>query len=433
MSRPPTARTVLFCRAPARNGPGPLTGLAGRSLIHHVLNAAGAAATRLTVVGADDEVTAHVRELPGAGDATFRQGGAGHALRAALAQDAEDGSVTVVVRSDTPLLARESVAHLTRSLSEGRYAAVRSGPAWAFDTAQLAGALRSADPAADGAEVEEVMTEVVKFLEAAGAPVASLATGPEESLAVTDQLSLAEAGRLMRDRVLRRWMSEGVTVADPATTWIDVDVVLTSGVTILRNTELSAGTTIGAGCTIGPDTTLVGTRVGARSRVRSSTCEFVRIGPENNVGPYSYLRGGTASGRGVIMGSHVHIKASTIGDESSVPHFAYLGDITIGARSNISGFSGTVNFDGVKTHETTVGDDVMIGAGTILVAPIDIGGGAFTAAGSLLTRDVPPGSLALTRIRQEHIDGWVESTMPESRAALTARALRDDTDPSRDG
>ncbi|WP_198679211.1 hypothetical protein [Thermomonospora amylolytica] len=314
------------------------------------------------------------------------------------------------------------MARLVEPVRTGGYTAACLGPAWAFRSAELSKALDGG--VRDSADLDEVMADVVDALETSGHPIATVSAPDDDLLQVTDQIVLARARAIMRDRLLRRWMAEGVTVVDPATTWIDADVVLTSGVTLLRNTELAAGTTVGAGCVIGPDTTLVGTRVGSGTRIRSSTCEYVRIGPDNNVGPYSYLRGNTTSGRGVIMGSHVHIKAATIGAGSSVPHFAYLGDITIGERSNISGFSGTVNFDGRQTHRTTVGDDVMIGAGTILVAPIEVGGGAYTAAGSLLTRDVPAGALALTRIRQEHIEGWVESTMPDSPAAHTVRRLR---------
>lgn len=421
MSRPSSTRTVLFCSGPPRGGPGPLTELAGRSLIGHVLRAAGVGATQLTVVGADDEVIGHLERTPGLKAPDRRAG----TIAEALADDA-DAMITVIVRSDTPLLTSSIMTRLVEPVRAGGYAAACLGPAWAFRGAELAKALD--EGVRDSADLDEVMADVVENLQTSGHPIATVSAPENDLLQVTDQIALARARALLRDRLLRRWMAEGVTVVDPATTWIDADVVLTSGVTLLRNTELAAGTTVGAGCVIGPDTTLIGTRVGSGTRIRSSICEHVRIGPDNNVGPYSYLRGGTASGRGVIMGSHVHIKAAAIGADTSVPHFAYLGDITIGERGNISGFSGTVNFDGRRTHRTTVGDDVMIGAGTILVAPIEVGGGAYTAAGSVLTRDVPAGALALTRIRQEHIEGWVESTMPDSPAARTARRLRRDHD-----
>ncbi|OLT37074.1 hypothetical protein BJF79_30250 [Actinomadura sp. CNU-125] len=420
MSRPRSTRTVLFCRPHPPNAPGPLTDVCGRPMAAHALS--GTDCDEVLVVGADEETAARLRDLDGRCE-PWRGRTAG-ALRSA------DRAIVLMLRADAPLLTAESVERLLAPLREGRYAAARLGAAWAFAGDVLDSVLD--DPALDDHALDdpalgdpgEVPAAVAKLLEASGVPVAAPEPEPGDGLTVTGQPELAAARRAMRDRIVRLRMSEGVTVLDPETTWIGADVVVRPGATLLRNTELTGGTVVESGCTIGPDCTLIGTTVGAGTRIRSSTCENVAIGADNDVGPYTYLRGGTRSGRGVIMGSFAHIKATVIGDDSKVPHFAYLGDAEIGARCNLSGFTGTVNHDGVRAHRTTIGDDVMIGAGTAMVAPISIGGGAYTAAGSLLTKDVPPGALAMTRVRQRHIEDWVESTMPDSPAARTVRGLR---------
>jgi bifunctional UDP-N-acetylglucosamine pyrophosphorylase/glucosamine-1-phosphate N-acetyltransferase len=226
-------------------------------------------------------------------------------------------------------------------------------------------------------------------------------------MGVNDRAQLAAAARVLRDRINLAHMQGGVAILDPATTWVDADVVIEPDATVLPNTQLKGTTVVRRGAVVGPDTTLVSTEVGADAQVRRTTAEGAVIGDEANVGPYSYLRPGTRIGRGAKVGAYVEVKASEIGDGSKVPHLSYVGDATIGERSNIGAATVFVNYDGRDKHRTTVGDDVRVGSDTMLVAPVTIGDGAYTAAGSVITEDVPPGALGVGRARQRNIDGWV--------------------------
>jgi bifunctional UDP-N-acetylglucosamine pyrophosphorylase/glucosamine-1-phosphate N-acetyltransferase len=226
-------------------------------------------------------------------------------------------------------------------------------------------------------------------------------------MGVNDRAQLAEAARVLRERINLTHMQAGVAILDPTTTWIDADVVLEPDSTVLPNTQLKGTTVVRRGAVVGPDTTLVSTEVGADAHVRRTTAEGAVIGDEANVGPYSYLRPGTRIGRGAKVGAYVEVKASEIGDGSKVPHLSYVGDATIGARSNIGAATVFVNYDGENKHKTVVGDDVRVGSDTMLVAPVTIGDGAYTAAGSVITEDVPAGALGVGRARQRNIEGWV--------------------------
>jgi len=180
-----------------------------------------------------------------------------------------------------------------------------------------------------------------------------------------------------------------------------VDAVLEPGV------QLRGSTTVAAGAVVGPDSTLVDTEVGEDASVVRSHCLGAAIGPEATVGPFSYLRPGTRLGAGAKVGAYVEVKASTVGAGSKVPHLAYVGDATIGERSNVGAGTIVVNYDGREKHRTTVGDDVRIGSNNSLVAPVTVHDGAYTAAGSAITEDVPPGALGIGRARQRSIEGWV--------------------------
>jgi bifunctional UDP-N-acetylglucosamine pyrophosphorylase / glucosamine-1-phosphate N-acetyltransferase len=221
-------------------------------------------------------------------------------------------------------------------------------------------------------------------------------------------VQLSEARRLLRDRLVRRAMLDGVTVVDPQTTWLDVDVTLAPDVVVHPNCQLHSGSRVDAGATIGPDTTLVATQVGEGASVVRTHAERALIGPEAIVGPFTYLRPGTVLGRGAKAGAYVEIKASEVGDGSKVPHLSYVGDATIGTGSNIGAATVFVNYDGRDKHHTVVGDGVRVGSDTMLVAPVTIGDGAYTAAGSVITDDVPPGALGVGRAKQRNIERWVE-------------------------
>jgi bifunctional UDP-N-acetylglucosamine pyrophosphorylase/glucosamine-1-phosphate N-acetyltransferase len=212
---------------------------------------------------------------------------------------------------------------------------------------------------------------------------------------------------VLRSRLLHALMLGGVTVVDPVTTYVDVDVVCEPDVTLLPGTALLGRSVVQRGAVIGPWSSLTDTIVRPGATVDASTCRGAEIGPDCTVGPYSFLRPGTRLGRRAKVGAYVEVKASTVGDDSKVPHLSYVGDATIGARTNIGAATVFVNYDGRDKHPTVVGDDVRVGSDTMLVAPVRVGDGAYTAAGSVITNDVPPGALGVGRAQQRNIEGWV--------------------------
>src|SRR5947209_201160 len=228
----------------------------------------------------------------------------------------------------------------------------------------------------------------------------------------------------MRDRIVEHWMREGVTITDPQTTWIGVRVRLEPDVTLHQNTQLHGATTIRSGAVVGPDCTLTDTEVGEGATVLKSHCDGAVVGPGATVGPYTYLRPGAVLGARAKAGAYVEIKAAHVGDDAKVPHLSYVGDADIGERSNIGAATVFVNYDGVEKHRTKVGDDVRIGSDTMLVAPLEVGDGAYTAAGSVITEDVPPGAIAIARERQRNVEGWVEKRRAGTKSAEAARRAR---------
>ena len=215
-------------------------------------------------------------------------------------------------------------------------------------------------------------------------------------------------------------MKSGVTIVDPTTTWIDVDATIAHDVTIHPGSVIAGKTTIESGAIIGPRTTLTNVIVKSGAKVIESTCTDSEIGAEASVGPYSFLRPGTKLAAHSKAGAYVEIKNSTIGEGSKVPHLSYVGDATIGAGTNIGAATIFVNYDGVEKHKTVVGDQVRIGSDTMLVAPVTIGDGAYTAAGSIITEDVPAGSIGVARAKQRNVLGWVLRKRAGSSSAEAA-------------
>ena len=237
---------------------------------------------------------------------------------------------------------------------------------------------------------------------------------------MNDRLQLAAAHRIYNDRLLAYWMRAGVTVVDPATTWVDAAVTLEPDVTLLPGVQLLGGTSVATGAQVGPDVTLLDTVVGAGARVVRAQCEGAEIGPEASVGPFAYLRPGARLGPGAKIGTYVEVKATDIGAGSKVPHLSYVGDATIGEHTNIGAATVFVNYDGIAKHRTTIGSHARTGADNMFVAPVVVGDGAYTAAGSVVTEDVPPGALAVARARQRNVEGWVARRRPGTAAAEAA-------------
>jgi bifunctional UDP-N-acetylglucosamine pyrophosphorylase/glucosamine-1-phosphate N-acetyltransferase len=295
-----------------------------------------------------------------------------------------------------------------------------------------AGALRSAlgRLTTDNAQGEEYLTDVIGLLVADGEAVsAHVAPDAAETAGVNDRVQLATAGAALRDRLTRAAMLAGTTIVDPATTWIDADVTFEADSTVLPNTHLRGATHLAADSVVGPDTTLTDTTVEAGAFVERSTVSGSWIGPGAGVGPYAHLRPGTRLGAGGRIGAYVETKAAEIGAQTKVPHLAYVGDATIGERSNIGCSTVFANYDGVHKSRTVIGSDVKIGSDTVLVAPVVVGDGAYTGAGAIIKQDVPPGALAVTEGRQRTIEGWVERSRPGTPAALAARRAHETRPP----
>ncbi|MBI1351966.1 MAG: bifunctional UDP-N-acetylglucosamine diphosphorylase/glucosamine-1-phosphate N-acetyltransferase GlmU [Actinomycetales bacterium] len=456
--------------------PKVLHAVAGRSLLGHVIEAASTLEPQHLVVVTGhgrDAVQAHVQEVaPWAVTVVQEeQKGTGHAVRIALADlgtrgiSTADGPV-VVLTGDTPLLTGQTLVSLllehgatsasatvlTARLADptgyGRIVRRADGSVtaivedrdcdddqrlideinsgmYAFDGGPLADALGRLTT--DNDQGEEYLTDVIGLLEAEGLAVAASVCGdPTEILGVNDRVQLAEAAGILRDRINASWMREGVSILDPASTWIDIDVDLEPDVILRPQVTLRGPTTVASGAVVGPGTTLISCEVGPDAEVIHTWAELAVVGEGAKVGPFTYLRPGAVLGRRSKAGAYVEIKNSTVGDDAKVPHLSYVGDADVGTGTNIGAATVFVNYDGVAKHRTVVGDHARVGSDTMLVAPVTIGDGAYTAAGSVITEDVPPGAMAVGRARQRNIDGWVERKRPGSPAAQAAEAARQD-------
>ena len=217
---------------------------------------------------------------------------------------------------------------------------------------------------------------------------------------------LAAVDRVVRDRINARHLANGVTLVDPATTYIDEGVRIASDTVVQPLTFLQGDTRIGRGCAVGPSTRIIDSTVGDGSRVEFAVVQDSRVGRNVQVGPFARLRPGTKLADGVIVGSYVEVKNSSVGEGSKVPHLSYVGDAIVGKRTNIGAANVTANWDGYAKHRTTIGDDVRTGSDTIMVAPVRIGSGAVTGAGSVISKDVPAGALAVERTEQRNVRGY---------------------------
>ncbi|WP_353114504.1 bifunctional UDP-N-acetylglucosamine diphosphorylase/glucosamine-1-phosphate N-acetyltransferase GlmU [Microbacterium sp.] len=277
----------------------------------------------------------------------------------------------------------------------------------------------------DNAQGELYITDVIGLLRGDAETVAAeLADDVASTFGINDRVQLAEAGRVLNQRIVRRWQREGVTVVDPLTTWIDDDAVLAPDVTILPNTHILRATTIAPGATVGPDTTLVDCEVGEDAVVKRTDATLAVIGAGATVGPFSFLRPGTVLGANGKIGAYVETKNAEIGEGSKVPHLSYVGDATIGRGVNLGASTITANYDDVDKHRTEIGDEVHTGSHTVLVAPVRLGAGAKTGAGAVVRKDVPAGALAMSVAPQRNVEGWVEKNRAGTGAADAAARSR---------
>lgn len=428
----------------------------GRPMLGHVLNAVAAldAEHVAVVTGAGRELVEPWLAVQWPDVLTTVQQerrGTGHAVRIALEDLASrgiaPGAEVIVLTGDTPLLtaatlealiathraeaaaatvltavlddptgygrivrdasgAVESIVeHKDATDAQRAIAEINSGM-YVFSPAALKSALGQLTT--NNSQGEEYLTDVLQIERSMGLRVAAHIVGePAEIAGVNDRAQLADAAAVMRARINDAWMHEGVTIIDPSTTWIEADVVLARDVVLEPSTYLRGKTAIAEGAVIGPDTTLIDCTVDEGATVLRSHATEAHIGKKASVGPFSFLRPGAELHEKAKAGAYVEIKNAIIGRGSKVPHLSYVGDAEIGTDTNIGAATIFVNYDGVNKHRTVVGDSVRIGSDTMLVAPLVIGDGAYTAAGSVITDDVPAGSMAVGRARQRNILGWV--------------------------
>lgn len=440
--------------------------LGGRSMVGHVLHAvARCEPTRVViVVGTQrDQVGPHVSALlPDAVQAVqAEQLGTGHAVRCAVDEAGVRDGTVLVVNGDTPLLeaetlrafaeeheASECAVSILSGVVEDPYGYGRvqrtaegdveaiveekdatavereiseiSSGILAFDGAFLAQALPRLGN--DNAQGEYYLPDLVGLARGDGLTVGAWrADDVEQTRGVNDRAQLADLGRRLNDRILARWMAAGVSVVDPATTWVDADVVLSADATLLPGTQLLGRSEVGEDAVVGPDSTLTDCRVGAGARVVRCHGTGAVIGDDAQVGPYSHLRPGTVLGAGGKIGGFVETKNAVIGDGAKVPHLSYIGDADIGEGSNIGAGTVVANYDGAQKHRTVVGRHAKTGSNNTFVAPVAIGDGAGTGGGTVVRADVPPGALAVSAGPQRTIDGWALRRRAGTAQAEAAR------------
>ena len=275
------------------------------------------------------------------------------------------------------------------------------------------------------AQGEKYLTDVAAELLAEGFEVQGIPVTDNWLVAgINDRVQLTEVAAELNRRICEAWQLAGVTIHDPSSTWIDVTVQLGQDVTLKPGTYLNGMTVVGAGSTIGPEVVLVDTVVGENASILKAHATGSRIGDGAMVGPYSYLRPGTDLGADGKIGTFVETKNAKIGAGSKVPHLSYVGDAEIGVESNIGAGTIFANYDGVKKHRSTIGSHVRTGSHNVFVAPITIADGAYTAAGTVVRRDVAAGELAMNVAPQRNIADWVIQKRPGSAAAEAAEAAK---------
>ena len=444
--------------------------LSGRSLIGHAIAAASdLAPERLVVVvgHAREEVSAAAVAAAPTADIVVQeqQLGTGHAVRMVIESLGAMAGTVIVTYGDMPLLRGRTLGELaSRHVAAGNAVTVLTArgdfpgfgrivrdadgaflriveerdatPAeravdefnsgcYAFDGELLADAVKRVTT--NNSQHEEYLTDVVEILRGDGHPVGTvLAAEPAEIRGVNDRVQLAQARRALNDRILTDWMLAGVTITDPASTWIDVTVTIGQDAEIGPQTQLEGATVIGAGAKVGPGCLLEDTTVGEDAVLLNAVCRQSEVGPRVTIGPFAYLRPGVSIADGAHIGTYVELKKSHVGARAKVPHLTYVGDATIGAGSNIGAGTIFANYDGAHKHRTEVGENAFVGSNTVLVAPVTIGDGAYTAAGSAIQEDVRAGDLGVARGRQHNSDGWVLRNRQGTRSAEAATRTRSD-------
>ena len=373
--------------------------------------------------------------------------GTGHAVRVALEATGIDAGPVVILNGDLPLIEPETVHAFAESVADGDHAAsvltmtppdphgygrielAEDGTVariveqkdctpeqdaqllecnagcYAFDGALLAAHV--GEIGNDNAQGEYYLPDMVEILRGHGhATTIVHCEDYREGLGANNRVQLAELAALARDRINERLMLDGVTMLDPATTWVGPDVTVGRDTVLLPMTMLWGATSVGEECVLGPNTRLTDCTVADHVTLEETVGVDVTIEKDVTCGPRAYLRGGAHVLAGAHVGTHVEIKNSVIGEGSKVPHLSYIGDCTMGAGVNIGGGSITCNYDGVHKNRTVIGDNVFVGSDTMMVAPVTIGDGALVGASSCVTKDVPADALYLERSKERIVEGY---------------------------
>jgi bifunctional UDP-N-acetylglucosamine pyrophosphorylase/glucosamine-1-phosphate N-acetyltransferase len=310
---------------------------------------------------------------------------------------APDGTVERVVETKAAGDASQLELHI-REVNTGMFA---------FEGGVLTAALDQVR--ADNAQAEHYLPDVIPILrERERTVLAYELSDPEELLQINDRRQLAEVTAVAQRQIHERHMLAGVTVVNPAATVIDAGVEIGQDALIAPFTSLHGATRIGGRSTVGPHATLIDAQVGEQATILHAYVTGATVGNRVSVGPFAYLRPGTVLREGSKAGTFVEIKNSDVGRGSKVPHLSYIGDADIGEGTNLGASTITANYDGYRKHRTTIGDRVKTSVDTTLIAPVAIGDDAYTAAGSVISGDVPPGALGVARARQNNIEGYAE-------------------------
>ncbi|EFM10935.1 UDP-N-acetylglucosamine pyrophosphorylase [Paenibacillus curdlanolyticus YK9] len=432
--------------------------VSGKPMVEHVLDTVDASACERKVV-----VVGHGAELVKAalGDrAEFvlqsEQLGTGHAVQQAAGLVGEEEGTTVILYGDTPLVTSETIGHLLEkhkgakaaatvltavvpnpqglgrivrgdngqvlriveqkdcSAEEAAITEINTGM-YCFDNRKLFEALKLVKN--DNAQGEFYLTDVLEILRVAGETVeAHIAADFAEGIGVNDRVGLAEAEQLMRARIVRKHQINGVTIIDPAATYIEAGVVIGADTIIYPGTVLRGSTVIGEDCVIGPQADLTNVELGNGVSVKYSVAVDSVVGDGSAVGPYANLRPGSKLGRECKIGDFVELKNATLGDGSKVSHLSYVGDAVVGKDVNIGCGAITVNYDGFNKSITEIGDNAFVGSNVNLIAPVKIGEGAYVVAGSTITQDVPSGDLAIARERQVNKSGYANKIRARAKS-----------------
>lgn len=420
----------------------------GKEMVNHVIDcmrSAGLSDVNVIVGKGAEKVKAGTASKDVTYSLQDKQLGTGHAVICASDFLKDKQGLVAVFTGDAPLIRKETVNDLVNYFKNGGYSAVIltsvvenphgygriirgnqgvekivehkdcnqeellvkeiNAGMYIFDIESLLSSLGKLSN--NNAQGEYYLTDVIGILKSEGKTVGALAVDFEETLGVNSRVELSAAEKIMRERINRKHMENGVALIDPSSTYIDSEVEIEQDTIIYPGNVLQGSTFIGKGCILYPNNRIENSRVGCNVTIQSSVILDSSIGESTTVGPFAYVRPDSVVGKHVRVGDFVEIKKSIIGDNTKVSHLTYIGDAEVGSDCNFGCGTVVVNYDGKKKHKTKIGNNAFIGCNTNLVSPVEVKDNTYIAAGSTITKEVPEGSLAIARAKQTNIEGWV--------------------------